>query len=133
MRNGNHHDFEKRLKSIRLKEAPAGLREKILGTARQRQEATAWTTPLLRKCLAGCSVLLAVIFLADAGASRTQNARVQAILDGTRISRPEAVEQWNTQLEELRDAVGPGDFSRERWLQARQKIKPSRDPSDETW
>lgn len=133
MKHGENLDIETRLKSIRLTPAPPGLREKILLAARQRQEATAWTTPLLRKCLVGCAVLLAVILIADAGASRTQSARVQAILDGTRISRPEAVEQWNTQLEELRDAVGPGDFSRERWLQARQKIKPSRDPSDETW
>jgi hypothetical protein len=133
MKNGDNYEIEGRLKTIRLTPAPPGLREKILGAAQERREATAWTTPLLRKCLVGCAVLLAVIFVADAGASRTQNARVQVILDGTRITRSDAVEQWNAQLKELSDAIGPGVIARERSLQARQKIKPSSGPGDEIW
>jgi len=133
MNNGDNQDLERRLKSLKLTPAPAGLREKVLIAARQKREVTVWTTPLLRKCLAGCAVLLAVIFIADAGASRTQNARVHAILDGTRITQTDELRQWNAELEELRDAVGPGGIVRERSLQARQKIKPSSGPGDEIW
>ncbi|MGA2534280.1 MAG: hypothetical protein ABSG19_14740 [Candidatus Aminicenantales bacterium] len=133
MKNGDNYEIEGRLKTIRLTPAPPGLREKILGAAQERKEATAWTTPLLRKCLAGCAVLLAVIFIADAGANRTQNARAQAVLDGTRITQTDEAKQWNAELEELRDALGPGGIARERSLQARQKIKPSSGPGDEIW
>jgi hypothetical protein len=133
MKNGKEYDIEKRLQSVKLTPVPPGLREKVLGAALERKEATAWTTPLLRKCLAGCAVLLAAVFIADASASRTQNARVQAILDGTRITQSDEVRQWNAELEELRDAVGPGEIVRERWLLARQKVKPSPGPSDEIW
>jgi len=133
MKNGENYDIKERLRDVKLRPAPPGLRKRILAAARQRQEALAWTTPPLRKCLVGCAALLAAVFIADASASRTQNARIQAILDGTRITQSDGVKQWNAELEELRDAVGPGEIARERWLQARQKIKPSRGPSDEIW
>jgi hypothetical protein len=127
MKNGKEYDIEKRLQSVKLTPVPPGLREKVLGAALERKEATAWTTPLLRKCLVGCGLVLTIVFIADAGAGRTQNARVQAILDGTRFTQSDPLKQWNAELEELRDAVGPGEITREKRFRAQQKQVLTRD------
>ena len=79
---------EKLLGSVTPKPAPAGLREKVLAAASRsiRQESAA--TPLLRTCLAGCAVILLVISIADALATKNESARLMAVL-GTQISGPE--------------------------------------------
>jgi hypothetical protein len=133
MKNGQEHDIEKQLKSVRLRPAPPGLREKVLGAAQERKEATAWTTPLLRRCLAGCAALLAVVFIADDAATRKQNVRFQAILDGAHFTQSDQAKQWNEELEELRDALGPNDLAREKRLLALQKKEPSRNPGEGLW
>jgi hypothetical protein len=87
MKNGEYGDIEKRLRSLKLKPALSGLREKIVASAQRRKEDESWTTPLLRWCLAGCAALLAMIFVADAAANRSHSFRLQALLDGSRPAR----------------------------------------------
>lgn len=107
MKNGQEHDIEKQLRSVRLRPAPPGLREKILGTAQKRKEAMAWMTPVLWKCLAGCAVLLAVIFIADALLSRNQSHRLQAVLKEPAIMQHHQSEEGLVLAEDLEAVVGP--------------------------
>jgi hypothetical protein len=107
MKNGLDDEIERRLRSVRLGPAPPGLREKVLGAAREAKTATAWTTPLLRKCLAGCAVIMAAAFVADTAASSRQNARFQALLGGTRAAETDQDREGEPEDKELRDVLGP--------------------------
>jgi hypothetical protein len=82
MTNGTERDIEGRLKSLTLKPAPPGLREKILGSDRVRESASAGMSPLLWKCVAACAAALAVAFIAGGAFSRAEQNRLLALLDG---------------------------------------------------
>jgi hypothetical protein len=73
------------LESVTPKPAPAGLREKVVGAAARSRATDSTATPLLRMCLAGCAVILIVVSLADALASKNELNRLRAIV-GTPIS-----------------------------------------------
>jgi hypothetical protein len=90
MKGNGDRDVEEMLRSAELKPAPLGLKEKVLKAAAESAEAKAWTTPMLRWCLAGCAVALSVIFVADGLVSRTQRDRLQALFDGSRPARSPA-------------------------------------------
>jgi hypothetical protein len=101
MNDTDDWDVEGLLRSARLKPAPPGLREKVLEAAAKHKEETAWTTPRLRWCLAGCTVVLAVIFIMDAGLSRRQQNRLQAFLDGSRLTQNQAGDESRVLAEVL--------------------------------
>jgi hypothetical protein len=84
MNEDEAREIEERLRRIRLKPAAPGLRKKILDAAERRKEESALTTPLLRRCLAGCAVMLTGVFLADGLVSRSQTRHLQVLLDGSR-------------------------------------------------
>jgi hypothetical protein len=90
MKGNGDRNVEEMLRSAELKPAPPGLREKVLQAAAKHKEEAAWTTPLLRWCLAGCAVALSVIFVADGLVARTQRDRLQAFFDGSRPARNSA-------------------------------------------
>lgn len=97
MKGNGDRNVEEMLRSAELKPAPPGLREKVLKAAANHKEEAAWTTPLLRWCLAGCVVALSVIFVADGLVTRTQQNRLQAVLDGfgrRRTGRTMRAESW---------------------------------------
>jgi hypothetical protein len=73
-------ETENLLKSVAPKPAPKGLRERVLRAAARSRATDSATTPLLRMCLAGCAVILIVVSLIDGLASRSENARLQAVL-----------------------------------------------------
>jgi hypothetical protein len=128
MKKSEDHDIEKLLKSVALKSAPTGLREKILGTAQKRKEAMAWMTPVLWKSLAGCVAVLAVIFTTDAIVDRTQSDRLQALLGGARTVQSDAGREWETLREDLGSILEPAELAREKRLLVRQKeIRSGRD------
>jgi hypothetical protein len=93
-------DIEERLKEIKLKPVPPGLKDKVLEAAREHKEESAWTTPLLRWCLAGCAALLAVVFITDGLVSHAQQNRLQALFDGSRTT-PRLTEDGSRMLAEV--------------------------------
>jgi hypothetical protein len=121
MMSENYDDIEKRLKSIILKPAPPGLRDRILDTASKRQEAVAWTTPLLRKCLAGCAVLLALVFFTDLFLSRAQQNRLRALIDGSRQVQSPVDDESRWLAEVLEDPIGPNRLVQKEMAIVRQK------------
>jgi hypothetical protein len=84
MKTGENDDIEKGLRSLKLKPAPPGLREKIVATAQKRKEDESWTTPLLQWCLAVCAAVLLAVFVVDGLVTRSQARHLQAMLDGSR-------------------------------------------------
>jgi|GEM_PF-948059 len=84
MNEDEARDVEERLKEIQVKPAPPGLRRRVLDAAAKHKEGSAWTTPLLRWCLAACAAVILVVFLADGFISRSQTHRLEALLDGSR-------------------------------------------------
>ncbi len=76
--------FERWLRSVTLKPSPPELRGKILKAAAEYREREAWTTPLLRRWLAACAVLLLVVSVADGLISRMQRNRLIALGGGPR-------------------------------------------------
>jgi hypothetical protein len=121
MRNGEYEDFEKKLKAVALRPAPPGLREKVLGAARGRQDEAAWTTPLLRWCLAGCTVVIAVIFIMDAGFSRRQQECLQAVFNGYRESQSNFANEGQVLIKDLKDFFGSKQVPWEIWVLAHQR------------
>jgi hypothetical protein len=108
MKKDEAKGIEVRLREIRLKPAPPGLRRKVLDAAAKHKEESAWTTPLLRWCLAGCVAVLLVVFLADGLVSRSQTGRLQALLDGSRQARSRTDEGSRVLAEVLGEPVRPG-------------------------
>lgn len=87
MKGNGDRNIEEMLRSAELKPASPGLREKVLQAAARHKEDAAWTTPLLRWCLACCAIALSVIFVADGLVARTQRNRLQALFDGSRLAQ----------------------------------------------
>jgi len=106
MKHDRDREIEGWLKSLTPKPAPPGLREKVLRAAAERKEETAWTTPLLRWGLAGCAVVLMVIFITDATLGRRQQARLQALLDGSQRIQSEAADESRLLAEALGEPAG---------------------------
>ncbi len=98
-------DIERRLRSMALRPARPGLREKVLAAAAKRKQETAWTTPRLRWCLAGCAAVLAVVFIADAGLGRKQQTRLQALMDGSPRMQDRAADESRVLAEVLGEPV----------------------------
>jgi hypothetical protein len=118
-------DIEPLLRSLPLKPAPPGLRERVLKPAKAEREARAWTTPLLRACLAACAGLLMLIFALDAVATRSQTVRLQALLGATRTTQSEAGREWASLDKDLGDSLTPDELAREKRILAfRQKAYP---------
>lgn len=118
-------DIERLLRSLPLKPAPPGLRERILKPAKAEREARAWTTPLLRACLAAGTGLLVLIFALDAVATRSQTVRLQALLGATRTTQSEAGREWASLDKDLGDSLTPDELAREKRILAfRQKAYP---------
>ena len=80
MKKMSDSDTEDLIESVTPKPAPAGLREKVLGTVAKNRAADSAITPLLRLCLAGCAVVLLFVSAADKLASEDESSRFQAIL-----------------------------------------------------
>jgi len=113
------------LRSLPLKPAPPGLRERILKPAKAEREARAWTTPLLRACLAAGAGLLVLIFALDAVATRSQTVRLQALLGATRTTQSDSVQEWTSLDKDLGDSLTPDELAREKRILAfRQKAYP---------
>jgi hypothetical protein len=106
MKMGENDDLEKRLKGLEFKPAPPDLRERALKAAAKYKEETGWTTPLLRRCLAGCGVILALVFFTDLFLSRAQQNRLQVLLDGSSQVRGPADDQSRFLDEVLGDLGG---------------------------
>jgi len=133
MRLAGRSGFERWLGSIRLKPAPPGLRGSTLTAAARRREEALWTTPLLRRCLAACAVLMAAVVVVDGVTTRAQEARFQAIINGAGAAQSDLVRQWNADLEELSNTVGPEGVGRGRWLMAAHWARPSPGPAEDIW
>lgn len=120
MNDGEERKLERTLESLALKPALPGLRERVLDAARKEREERAWTTPLLRACLAGCAVILIVIFALDGVASSNQARRLQALLDGNRMTGVAADTEWASLVKDLSGVLSPAELAREKRLLARQ-------------
>jgi hypothetical protein len=121
MKKAEDQDVEGLLRSTRLKPARPGLREKVLDAAAKHKEETAWTTPLLRWCLAGCAVVLAVIFVMDAGLSRRQQERLRSVFNGYRGSQSNFAKEGQALIKDLNDFFGSKQPPLERWALAHQR------------
>lgn len=102
MKKSMNPETERLLGSVTPKPAPAGLREKVLGAAARSRAADSATTPLLRICVAGCAVILLVVFIGGALASKHESRRLMAML-GTPISGPEVPEPAEEIVDPLLD------------------------------
>ncbi len=91
MKDAGSSGFERWLKSITLKPAPPGLREKVLKAAARRRAEASWTTPLLRRWLAASAAVVLVVSVADGLVSGAQRSRLMALGGGPRpsIVRPD--------------------------------------------
>lgn len=98
-------DIERRLRSLALRPARPGLREKVLEAAAKHKKEAAWTTPRLRWCLAGCMAVLAVVFVIDAGLGRKQQSRLQALMDGSPRMHDRAADESRVLAEVLGEPV----------------------------
>jgi len=130
---GENDDIENRLKCLKLKQVPPGLREKVLETAVRRARAEALTTPLLRWCLAGCATILAAVFIADSAVTRHQNSHLRALFDGSGQTPAERSRKWEAEIKELWDAVGPDMLGGERWLLVHRRMKPAPTAGSGPW
>ncbi len=113
MKLGDSHDIERSLRSVTLKAAPPELREKVLRAAAKRREETAWTTPLLRRCLVACAIVLLVVFVADGLISRTQKDRFIALTGGPRPAASRSDDESALLAEALGGTVSPGIMAQE--------------------
>ncbi len=73
-------DVEKIMERFSGKPGPPGLKERVLKGAEQKAKARRIMTPLLSAALAGCSVLLIILTLADWQISGTQERRLNSFL-----------------------------------------------------
>ncbi len=119
-REGNG-DIEKRLRSLTLKPAPPGLREKVLQAAAKNKGEAAWTTPLLRWSLAGCAAVLALVFIADAALSRNQQSRLHALMDGSPLMQDRAADENRVLAEVLGEPVGRKLFAQDGRIAAEER------------
>lgn len=116
MKNREMQDVENLIKSIKLSPAPGGLRERILDRARARGRSNAGMTPLLWKTLVGCAAALAFILIADGLLSRTQQSRLQALLDGSGRSESLADDEGPLLAEALGDPISTKMLAQEKTL-----------------
>lgn len=105
MNDAGQTGFERWLRSITLKPAPPGLREKVLKAAARSREDAAWTTPLLRRWSAACAAIVLVVSVADGLLSRAQRSRLTVLGGGPRptIVRPD--DETNVLAEVLGEAA----------------------------
>ncbi len=129
MNKEEERKLERTLASLAPIPAPQGLRERVLDAARKERQERAWTTPLLRACLAGCGVILIAVFALDGAASGKQASRLQALLDGNRISGSASDTEWASVAKDLGDVLSPADLAREKRLLAHQGPRAGNRPS----
>lgn len=82
MKTQDDRDIEEFLAACRLKAAPPGLRERVLGAARCGDNAYLKWKAILKKGLVVCPLILAMLFALDAAFSHTEQIRIQALMDG---------------------------------------------------
>jgi len=117
-------DVESRLKAVKFRPAPPGLRETILGAARKRKKAAAWTTPLLRACLAACGGILVAVLALDALAARSQLSHILALFDGAGEPPSNFEAKWALLAEDLQGVLESAEIAREKRLMvSREKMK----------
>jgi len=121
MKDSEDRDIEGLLHSVRLKPAPPRLRERILEAAAKHKEETAWTTRRLRWCLTGCAAVLAVIFITDAGLSRRQQDRLQAMINGSRPTQDQAGDESRVLAEALGESLSPKMLGQSKLAISRQR------------
>ncbi len=73
-------DPEKGLSSLSTRPAPAGLKQRVLGSAREAKERAAYTPKMLAVGLA-CLVLIFAVSLADAALARSSEGRLRSFLN----------------------------------------------------
>ena len=119
-REGNG-GIERRLKSLTLKTASPGLRERVLKGAAKHKKEAAWTTPLLRWSLAACAAILALIFITDTALSRRQQDRLQAFMDGAPRMQDRAADENRVLAEVLGEPVGRKLFAQDGRIAAEER------------
>jgi hypothetical protein len=121
MKDVEGRDIEGLLRSVRLKPAPPGLRERVLKASGRAREEAAWTTPRLRRCLAGCAVVLAAVLISDAALNRGQQHRLQSFLGRNAGLASDSEREQQTTLNDLSDIVGAQERPWREWILAHQK------------
>ena len=117
-------DVESRLKAVKFRPAPPGLRETILAVARKRKEATAWTTPLLRACLAACGGILVAVLALDALAAQSQSNRILALLNGAGATPSSFEARWAPIADDLQGVLESAEIEwGKRLMASREKTK----------
>ncbi len=105
MKDTGSSSFERWLRSVTLKPAPPGLRDKVLKAAARRREEAAWTTPLLRRGLAACASIVLVVSVADGLVSGAQRSHLMALGGGPRPSIVRSDDETKVLAEVLGEAA----------------------------
>jgi len=80
MKEGRELDVEKLLESVAPEPAPSGLKGRVLQAVQEHRTGSAVLSPLLRLCLAGCTVILVIVIAADSALERRENTGLTALL-----------------------------------------------------
>jgi hypothetical protein len=120
-------DIEELLTACRLKPAPPGLRERILGAARSEVGAYLKWESLFKKSLVVFPLLLALLFIGDTALSRSERRWIGSFVNVSGPTRADADEGAALGFE---ISGGPGDaglfIHRQRMLAERRDVLPDR-------
>ena len=105
MKEDENRDIESLLKSIRLKPAPAGLRDKVLRSARQSKTQNRVMTPLLWRCVSCCALVLTVVLGLDAFLVSRQTKHFQSYLGGRPLLKEAQDMSWPELAKDLDESA----------------------------
>jgi len=119
-----NRDIEIRLRSIKLRPAPAGLRDRVLEAAEQNKTQNSVMPPLLWRSVACCTLILAFVLGLDAFLAGRQTRHFQSYLDGNRFLQGAPDMGWLELAKDLDEPAGSGLLGQvKRLLAAQTKIR----------
>jgi len=121
MKEDENRDIESLLKAIRLRPAPAGLRDKVLRAASQSRTQNSVMTPLLWRWVSCCALVLAVVLALDASLAGKQAKHLQSYLGGSQLSRDAQDMSWSELAKDLDESADSKLFAQARWQMAAQR------------
>lgn len=124
MKEDENRDIEILLKSIKLKPVPAGLRDKVLKSARRSKTQYTVMTPLLWRWVSCCALVLTVVLGLDAFLASRQIEHLRSYLGG--MPRPQDAQDtsWPELAKDLDESADSKLLGRVRWqLAAQRKIQ----------
>lgn len=121
MKEDEKRDVESLLGSVRLGPAPAGLKERVLESARLSRAQNRAMTPLLWKCVAGCVLLLAIVLGLDAYFVGKQTKHLQSYLDGRQLLQDAQDTNWPELAKDLDESPDSRLMVQVKWQLAEQR------------